>query len=83
MMATEMPEEIIGNEALKAARKTGILMVGEYKAHIWLVMSGQTSVYRWTVQRIATAESILHFGQRNTFEEAVGEADACLHRLSA
>lgn len=78
-----MPEEIVSSEALKAARKTGILMEGEYKAHIWQVMSGQTSVYRWTVQRIATAESILHFGQNDTFEEAVGEADACLHRLCA
>jgi hypothetical protein len=77
-----IPKENI-NEALQAARKTGVLMLGEYKAHIWLVMADRRPIYRWTVQRIATAESILHSGEKDSFEDAVGEARACLYRLSA
>ena len=71
------------NQSLQAARKTGVLMLGEYKAHIWLVPAEQRPIYRWTVQRIATTESILHSGEEDSFEDAIGEARACLYRLSA
>jgi hypothetical protein len=77
-----MPIEIT-NEALQAARKTGILMLGEYKAHIWLVMNERRPIYRWTIQRIAAAESILHSGEKDSFEDALGEARAYLYRLTA
>jgi len=71
------------NQAVQDARKTGVLMLGEYKAHIWLVIAEHRPIYRWTVQRIATTESILHSGERDSFEDAIGEAQACLCRLSA
>ena len=77
-----MPNEIT-NEALQAARKTGILMLGEYKAHIWLVMKERRPVYRWTIQRIAATESILHSGEKASFEDALGEAQSYLYRLTA
>ena len=71
------------DEAVEDPRKTGVLMLGEYKAHIWLVITDRQPIYRWTVQRIAAAESILHSGEKETFEDAIGEARACLSRLSA
>ena len=73
----------VAGEAVEDPRKTGVLMLGEYKAHIWLVVTDRRAIYRWTVQRIAVAESILHSGEKDSFEDAIGEARACLYRLTA
>lgn len=70
------------SQSAASAKKAAIIMLGEYKADIWMIPPAGDPLYRWTVQRIRS-ERILHSGEEESLEEAEREARACLDRLAA